>query len=100
MNCLECGEVLPPGFDSCPYCEAKRSAPPPSPPTGLPKGMVACPVCKMSVSRQARSCPHCGRPRPATSDIFLALNSCGTALLWLGLAAFLLLLYCVIKAVR
>lgn len=31
-----------------------------------PTPLISCPACDKEVSRNARACPHCGEPAPAT----------------------------------
>jgi predicted amidophosphoribosyltransferase len=84
FNCPRCGQNL--SVDEtgagmtleCPTCKGQIQIPRPAPPrvqaspppppvvpksqVPLPSGLVICPTCKGTASREADRCPHCGHP--------------------------------------
>ena len=62
LSCTNCGGVVKPGDESCPYCEAALDP-------EAAKSTTLCPACFARIADDARHCSGCGieiRPQPLT----------------------------------
>lgn len=117
LHCSYCNQVVDGDASSCPGCGKALTSPvpeprqgersDPSPTTGVkpnPRpGSWWCKHCHKQVSPEAKTCPHCGQPDPATDKVpteakLQALSQLGGCLMALGVVLLGLVLFFVCQS--
>jgi len=54
------------------------------------KKLIKCPVCNGMISKRAKTCPHCGEPKPNELEWYVYVIAYGGILIFFGSCAWFL----------